>query len=116
MIVPLTLIDFLERAELVYGARVAVVDEPDPPGGGLGCVTYAQFASMARSLAAADSAAQGVWPYRNFQDHFRLTLGSTAISIMARARRAHEMRGSLRSRRDRGVRADGQERGRSVPV
>jgi fatty-acyl-CoA synthase len=53
MIVPLTLIDFLERAELVYGHREAVVDEPDPPGGGLGCITYRQFADMSRSLAAA---------------------------------------------------------------
>lgn len=39
MIVPLTLIDFLERAQLVYGDRVAVVDEPNPPGGGLGSIT-----------------------------------------------------------------------------
>src|SRR5437016_12510660 len=53
MIVPLTLADFLERAELVYGDREAVVDEPDPPGGGLGRFTYAAFAEMARSLAAA---------------------------------------------------------------
>ncbi len=53
MIVPLTLADFLERAELVYGHREAVVDEPSPPGGGLGRFTYAQFASMSRSLAAA---------------------------------------------------------------
>jgi len=53
MIVPLTLTDFLERAELVYGHREAVVDEPDPPGGGLGRITYRQFAGMARSLAAA---------------------------------------------------------------
>ena len=52
MIVPLTLADFLERAELVYGHREAVVDEPSPPGGGLGRFTYSQFASMARSLAA----------------------------------------------------------------
>jgi len=53
MIVPLTLSDFLERAELVYGDRVAVVDEPNPPGGSLGRITYAQFAEMSRSLAAA---------------------------------------------------------------
>jgi acyl-CoA synthetase (AMP-forming)/AMP-acid ligase II len=53
MIVPLTLADFLERAEHVYGDREAVVDEPNPPGGGLGRVTYAEFAGMARSLAAA---------------------------------------------------------------
>ncbi|HEY7433651.1 MAG TPA: AMP-binding protein [Methylomirabilota bacterium] len=53
MIVPLTLGDFLERAELVYGHREAVVDEPNPPGGSLGRFTYAQFAAMARSQAAA---------------------------------------------------------------
>ena len=51
MIVPLTLKDFLDRAEVVYGDRVAVVDEPNPPGGGLGRFTYAQFGQMARSLA-----------------------------------------------------------------
>ncbi|MBI2207753.1 MAG: AMP-binding protein [Candidatus Rokubacteria bacterium] len=53
MIVPLTLIDFLERAEHVYGDREAVVDEPNPPGGGLGRITWTQFAAMARSLASA---------------------------------------------------------------
>jgi fatty-acyl-CoA synthase len=53
MIVPLTLTDFLERAETVYGDRVAVVDEPSPPGGGLGRFTYRAFGDMARSLAAA---------------------------------------------------------------
>ena len=52
MIVPLTLIDFLERAEHVYGHRQAVVDEPDPPGGSLGRITYAEFAAMCRSQAA----------------------------------------------------------------
>ena len=51
MFVPLTLKDFLDRAEVVYGDRVAVVDEPNPPGGGLGRFTYAQFGQMARSLA-----------------------------------------------------------------
>jgi acyl-CoA synthetase (AMP-forming)/AMP-acid ligase II len=53
MIVPLTLVDFLERAEQVYADRVGIVDEPEPPGGGLGRVTYARFAAMSRSLAAA---------------------------------------------------------------
>src|SRR5438552_2109629 len=53
MIVPLTLGDFLERAEGVYGDREAVVDEPNPPGGGLGRFTYSAFAERARSLAAA---------------------------------------------------------------
>jgi acyl-CoA synthetase (AMP-forming)/AMP-acid ligase II len=53
MIVPLTLGDFLDRAELVYGHREAVADEPDPPGGSLGRISYSQFAEMSRSLAAA---------------------------------------------------------------
>ena len=53
MIVPLTLADFLDRAELVYGEREAIVDEPNPPGGGLGRITYRRFAAMCRSLAAA---------------------------------------------------------------
>ncbi len=53
MLVPLTLGDFLERGETVYGDREAVVDEPTPPGGGLGRFTYARFGEMARSLAAA---------------------------------------------------------------
>ncbi|HUG37328.1 MAG TPA: AMP-binding protein [Candidatus Limnocylindrales bacterium] len=52
MIVPLTIADFLERAELVYGDREAIVDEPNPPGGSLGRITYAQFGAMCRSLAA----------------------------------------------------------------
>jgi acyl-CoA synthetase (AMP-forming)/AMP-acid ligase II len=53
MIVPLTLVDFLERAEHVYPDREAVVDEPNPPGGGLGRVTYRELGQMSRSLAAA---------------------------------------------------------------
>jgi acyl-CoA synthetase (AMP-forming)/AMP-acid ligase II len=51
--VPLTIADFLERAELVYGDRVAVVDEPEPPGGSLGRMTYRDLAASARSLAVA---------------------------------------------------------------
>ena len=66
MIVPLTLVDFLERAEFVYGDREAVTDEPNPPGGGLGRITYGAFARMARSLAAAlddlGVAAGSGWP------------------------------------------------------
>lgn len=53
MYVPLTLIDFLHRAEFVYGDRVAIADEPEPPGGGLGRITYGALANMARSLASS---------------------------------------------------------------
>ena len=52
MIYPLTIGDFLERAELVYGARVAVVDEPEQPAKSLGALTYRQFGGLARAQAA----------------------------------------------------------------
>jgi acyl-CoA synthetase (AMP-forming)/AMP-acid ligase II len=53
MHIPLNIIDFLDRAELAYGDRIGVVDEPDPPGGGWGALTWRQIAARARSLAAA---------------------------------------------------------------
>jgi Acyl-CoA synthetases (AMP-forming)/AMP-acid ligases II len=53
MHVPLTTLDFLHRAEMVYGARAAVVDEPNPPGGSLGTITYADLGQRARSIAVA---------------------------------------------------------------
>ena len=43
--------DFLERAEAVFPHREAIVDEPDPPGGTLGRISYAQVAAMARGVA-----------------------------------------------------------------
>jgi acyl-CoA synthetase (AMP-forming)/AMP-acid ligase II len=51
--VPLTVTDFLDRAETVFADREAVVDEPDPPGGGLGRISYGDLAARARSLAVA---------------------------------------------------------------
>ena len=53
MHVPLTTLDFLHRAETVYGARAGIVDEPAPPGGGLGTFTYAELGQQARSVAIA---------------------------------------------------------------
>jgi acyl-CoA synthetase (AMP-forming)/AMP-acid ligase II len=52
MRVPLTIGDFLERADLVYGDRVAVVDEPEVPGS-LGSLTYHEMQSRARGMALA---------------------------------------------------------------
>ncbi len=52
MIVPLTVRDFIDRAEQVYGARVGVVDEPDQPAPSLGDLTYAEVAALARRQAA----------------------------------------------------------------
>src|SRR3954470_9706877 len=53
MRVPLTVADQIERAALVYPDRIGIVDEPDPPGGGLGTLTYRRVAELARAQAAA---------------------------------------------------------------
>ncbi len=52
MRVPLTVLDFIERAELVYGDRIAVVDEPDQPAQSLGELTWKEAARLARAQAA----------------------------------------------------------------
>ena len=52
MRVPLTVRDHLERAALVYGDRVAFVDEPDQPADSWGEVTYARMAELAKAQAA----------------------------------------------------------------
>jgi fatty-acyl-CoA synthase len=52
MRVALTVADFLDRAALVYGDRVAVHDEPAVPGS-LGTQTYADLAAHARGMALA---------------------------------------------------------------
>src|SRR3954447_16401441 len=53
MRVPMTTWDFLHRAENVHAARIGVYDEPDPPGGGLGDLTYRRIGELARAQAAA---------------------------------------------------------------
>lgn len=52
MKVPLTVVDFLRRAEQVYGDRIAVVDEPDQPAESWGSLTWKQVAERARAQAA----------------------------------------------------------------
>ncbi|MGI8762013.1 MAG: AMP-binding protein [Jatrophihabitantaceae bacterium] len=52
MYYPLTVRDFLDRAELVYPERVAVTDEPDQPAPSLGEFCYRQMAVLARAQAA----------------------------------------------------------------
>jgi acyl-CoA synthetase (AMP-forming)/AMP-acid ligase II len=49
--VPLTVNDFLRRAETVYPDRVAVVDEPDQPAASLGSLSYRELAATARAQA-----------------------------------------------------------------
>jgi fatty-acyl-CoA synthase len=52
MFYPLTLRDFLDRAETVFPDRIAVVDEPDQPAQPWGELTYRQIGERARSQAA----------------------------------------------------------------
>jgi fatty-acyl-CoA synthase len=52
MRVPLTSRDFLDRAELVYGDRIGVVDEPDQPAPSLGGLTYREVARRGRAVQA----------------------------------------------------------------
>jgi acyl-CoA synthetase (AMP-forming)/AMP-acid ligase II len=52
MRVPLTIGDFLERADIVHGDRVAIVDEPGVPGS-LGSITYHDMHARARGMAAS---------------------------------------------------------------
>ena len=52
MKVALTIADHLRRAEEVYGARIAVVDEPDQPAESWGSITYARMGELARAQAA----------------------------------------------------------------
>ena len=52
MKVALTVNDFLNRAELVYPDRVAVVDDPDQPAESWGEMTYGEMAKRAKAMAA----------------------------------------------------------------
>jgi acyl-CoA synthetase (AMP-forming)/AMP-acid ligase II len=49
---PLTVRDFLDRAEQVYPDRIAIVDEPTQPAPSLGSVDYRRAAMLARAQAA----------------------------------------------------------------
>ena len=52
MEIPLTVADHLRRAEVVYGDRIAIVDEPDQVATPLPDLTYARTAELARAMAA----------------------------------------------------------------
>jgi len=52
MEIPLTVADHLTRAELVYGDRIGVVDEPNQTAPPMPDLTYRQFAEAARGMAA----------------------------------------------------------------
>ncbi|MFC5661753.1 AMP-binding protein [Kitasatospora misakiensis] len=52
MQIPLSVMDFLDRAELVYGDRVGIVDEAAQPAASWGDLTYRRVAELARAQAA----------------------------------------------------------------
>jgi fatty-acyl-CoA synthase len=53
MKVPLTIRDHLDRAEVVYPDRVAVIDEPDQPAPPVPPLTFAALAARTRAMGAA---------------------------------------------------------------
>jgi fatty-acyl-CoA synthase len=53
MRVPLTVGDFLQRADAIYGDRIGLIDEPSPPGGSWESLTWRQVHDRARAQAAA---------------------------------------------------------------
>ena len=52
MIVQFNVRDFLDRAEIAYPDRVALVDEPDQPAESWGSLTFSELAARARAQAA----------------------------------------------------------------
>lgn len=53
MKVDFSVMDFLNRAEKIYGDRIGIVDEPDQPAPSWGSMTWRQVADKARAQAAA---------------------------------------------------------------
>ena len=66
MKVPLTLSDFIDRAELVYPDSPGVVDEPSQPAESWGTLTYGQLAARARAQAAGLD--RYLWFYQSYLD------------------------------------------------
>jgi acyl-CoA synthetase (AMP-forming)/AMP-acid ligase II len=52
MRVPLTIVDHVRRAELLYPDRVGVIDEPDQPAPSWGSMSYREVGATARAQAA----------------------------------------------------------------
>ena len=102
MKVPLTVLDHIERAELVYGDRIGVVDEPDQPAASWGELTYRRIAELARAQAAGLDA-PGCGPRRAGRGR-EPQLGPAAHLVLRGERvRAGARAGELPAHRRRGV-------------
>ncbi len=88
MRVPLTIGDFLERAALIHGDRVALVDEPAVPGS-LGSITYRFI-----SLSSRDTSIFASF-FRRAHSHFncrrRIARSLLTRSALWRTHRAHRL-------------------------
>ncbi|MCB1261156.1 MAG: AMP-binding protein, partial [Acidimicrobiales bacterium] len=87
MRVPLTIMDQLTRAELVYGDRIGVVDEAEQPAPSLGALTYRRMAELARAQAArldALGVGQGERVCVVSQNAARLLIGFWGVSGFGR--------------------------------
>ncbi len=49
---PFNILDFLDRAETVFGDRIGIIDEPDQPAESWGALTWREVAVRARAMAA----------------------------------------------------------------
>ena len=77
MFYPLTVRDFLDRAETVYPDRVGIVDEPDQPAPSLGSLTYRQVAANAWAQATRQIPATTA-------PHFLLTVVTSHLDSVRR--------------------------------
>ena len=115
MRVPLTIRDFLDRAELVYGDRVGVVDEPDQPAPSLG---RAHLRARSRGAARAQAAgldALGVGAGRAGRDRLARTRPGCSTAFFGVPRlRPGARADQLPARRRRGRATSSSTRGASV--
>ena len=92
MKVPLTIVDHLRRAELVYGNRTAITDEPDQPAASWGSLTYKEVAERARAQAAGlDARTLGRIIPRRTLEHRRQKGEALSLEESERAYRAASM-------------------------
>ena len=73
MDIPFNIIDFLDRAELVYGDRVGIMDEPDQPAGTWGDLTWRDVAALKLSADRSKMPAFPITPSMSSRCHTSLS-------------------------------------------